>query len=267
MLPSYKYILTSTLLASFFAVYGLVYSDTISLLVATIVAPTSESYFNIVKYFITNNTFPILPVITYTFIGIIIPIIFGIIFGVVFTSLKKKYPNNTTYSIPSENMLERLDIHPVNLSFNILIPFIVCLFLPYAIEKNNITLIIGISIALSFVVPLINIGLIMGTHFIQKIGDYKELKEGDKHSLIKNYKLLFTNENIWKDKLELYYKNEEGVSIQYNTGIKLISDKVIHNNRNYIIPIAKFISNLLAIILISFITLKHYKKKGKLGKI
>ena len=266
MLPSYKYILTSTLLASFFAVYGLVYNDTISLLVATIVAPTSESYFNIVKYFITNNTFPLLPIITYTFIGIFIPIFFGLIFGIIFTYLKNKYPENTTYSIPSENMLDRLDIHPINLFFNIIIPFIVCFFLPYAIEKNNITLIIGISIALSFVAPLINIGLIMGTHLIQKMSNYKQLKENKKNSLIKNYKLLFLDEDIWKNKLKLF-TIDNGNKVSAPTKIKLISDKVIHNNRNYIIPIAKFISNLLAIILISFITLKHYKKKGKLGKI
>ncbi len=73
-----------------------------------------------------------------------------------------------SYNIPSDYMKERLVYHPITLFFSILLPFIVCFFLHYSIEKSDVGLIIGISIALSFVVPLVDIGLYMGYKIFKK---------------------------------------------------------------------------------------------------
>ena len=266
MLPSYKYILSTTLLSSFFAIYGLVYNDNIILLVACLIAPTSNTYFNIVKHLISNNKIPLLSILIYTFIAIIIPVLVGLIFGVMFTVLKNKSPNKSYYNIPSENMLNRLDIHPINLILCLVIPFIVSAFLPYAMETNNIGLIIAISITLSFIIPLVNIGLIMGSHIIKKHNN-KQLQNTKYH--ISNQKIIFEDKSVLR-KLNLIDNkgtpNNTDDDTVKSTNIKIINNNE-HNNNNYIIPVTMFLTNLLAIIFISIFTLKSYKKKGKLDKI
>jgi hypothetical protein len=72
--------------------------------------------------------------------------------------------NIQEFNIPSENMKEGLYYSRINMFFNIIMPFIACLFLPYALQNKNISLLIAISIALSFVKPLVTIGLFIGSN-------------------------------------------------------------------------------------------------------
>jgi hypothetical protein len=308
MLPSYLNIFFKTLASIIFAVYGLLFNNITTLLVATILAPTSEAYYSIINSFIYTKKISVISLLIYTLIGIGLPIVLSLILGYLFSFIKDKddkklipfekrvneankaletaniilttakenvdaaekvadtatelldksnnsiteekaalevdkdakiveliamretLRENTTefknaetnknkaqeaydneakklvsYNIPSDYMKERLVYHPITLFFSILLPFIVCFFLHYSIENNDVGLIIGISIALSFVVPLVDIGLFMG---------YKIFKKDDK--------------------------------------IKM---------KDYIIPITTFISNLMAVVIVSFITI-YLKKKG-----
>ena len=131
---------------------------------------------------------------------------------------------------------------------------------------NNIGLIIAISIALSFVIPLVNIGLIMGSHLIKKHNN-KQLQ--NKKSNTSSQKIIFEDKSLSR-KLNLIDNkgtpNDTDDDTIKSTNIKIITDN-IHNNNNYIIPITTFLTNLLAIVFVSIFTLKSFKKKGKLSKI
>jgi hypothetical protein len=308
MLPSYLNIFFKTLASIIFAVYGLLFNSTTTLLVATILAPTSEAYYSIINSFIYTKKMSVISLLIYTLIGIGLPIVLSLILGYLFSFIKDKdekklipfenkkndadkafetaniiyiaakenketateaadtatelldNSNNSTteenaalivdndakddeltamenkldkninefinagsvkneaheaydneakklvsYNIPSDYMKERLVYHPINLFFSILLPFIVCFFLHYSIENNDVGLIIGISIALSFVVPLVDIGLYMG---------YKIFKKNDKFKM-----------------------------------------------KDYIIPVVTFISNFMAVVIVSFITIGLKKNR------
>jgi hypothetical protein len=163
MLPSVIYILLTTLASSFFAVYGLVLNNNTILIVSTLLAPTSDAIYSIIKNFIITKNKNIINIILYLIIAIFVPLIIGIISGYLLEAIKLKH-NNEKITIPSTNMEERLEYSAINIGFNILTPIVCCLFLPYALEKNNIGLIIAISIGLSFVTPLVTIGLYIGSN-------------------------------------------------------------------------------------------------------
>tara|TARA_B110001469_G_C9579097_1_gene287206 strand:+ start:210 stop:1004 length:795 start_codon:yes stop_codon:yes gene_type:complete len=263
MLPSYLNIFFKTLASIIFAVYGLLFNNITTLLVATILAPTSEAYYSIINSFIYTKKISVISLLIYTLIGIGLPIVLSLILGYLFSFIKDKdekklipfenekndadkafetaniiyigatgteagteehdfikagsvkneaheaYDNEAkklvSYNIPSDYMKERLVYHPINIFFSILLPFIVCFFLHYSIENNDVGLIIGISIALSFVVPLVDIGLYMG---------YKIFKKNDKFKM-----------------------------------------------KDYIIPVVTFISNFMAVVIVSFITIGLKKNR------
>ena len=163
MLASVIYILLTTLASSFFAVYGLVLNNNTILIVSTPLAPTSDAIYSIIKNFIITKNKNIINIILYLIIAIFVPLIIGIISGYLLEAIKLKH-NNEKITIPSTNMEERLEYSAINIGFNILTPIICCLFLPYALEKNNTGLLIAVSIALSFVSPLVTIGLYIGSN-------------------------------------------------------------------------------------------------------
>lgn len=205
MLPSIIYILLTTLASSFFSVYGLIFNNSAILIVATIMAPTAEAIYNIVKNYLINKKFNLFNLLIYLLICISVPLIIGILFGFFLEILKNKYYKNsstttksqnikstfntseeelqkTTINIPSQDMLEMLKFSRINMFFNILTPIICCLFLPYALQTNNICLIVAISIGLSFVTPLTVIGLFIGSNKYTK-----------KQYTIKDYTIPFLN--------------------------------------------------------------------------
>jgi len=163
MIISVLYILLSTLASAFFAVYGLVLNNNTILVVSTLLAPTSDAIYSIIKNFIITKNKNVINIILYLIIAILVPLIIGIISGYLLEVIKLKH-ENAKITIPSKSMEERLEFSYINIGFNILTPIICCLFLPYALEKNNVGLIIAISIGLSFVTPLVTIGLYIGSN-------------------------------------------------------------------------------------------------------
>jgi hypothetical protein len=165
MLPSIPYILLSTVAASFFSIYGVIANNDILLIVATIAVPTADVFYNIIKNHIINKKTNISLLVIFLLIAILIPLLIGILSGYILEEIKlKNEDENDFFAIPSDNMKNRVVFSKTNMFFTICIPIVACLFLPYALENNNNTLIIAISIASSFVSPLTTIGLLIGSN-------------------------------------------------------------------------------------------------------
>tara|TARA_B110000285_G_scaffold226530_1_gene286438 strand:- start:106 stop:741 length:636 start_codon:yes stop_codon:yes gene_type:complete len=178
MLPSIKKVILTTIIASFFSIYGLVFNNNVILIAAANIAPTAFSFYYIIRDFILTKNMQIGKFILYFLISIIIPLLMGMFFGYILEVLKTKYTNEDTdnLNIPSTYMKEKITYHHINMIMSIFIPILSCLLLPYSLETNNVCLIIGVSIALSFIVPITTIGLFIGSN-----------KHTDKLYTIKDY--------------------------------------------------------------------------------
>ena len=168
LLPSYQYLLLTTSLASIFSCWGLVYEDSTSLLVATILAPTSSFLYESIRSYITNGKISLKYILICSLITILLPLCIGALMGYLFILVPDKAENTifkyTEYEIPNKTMDFMIKPDFLNILFSTIIPFIIALFIPYADRKNNIILQIAISIALSFITPLTTIGLFTGSN-------------------------------------------------------------------------------------------------------
>lgn len=168
LLPSYKYLLLTTSLASIFSCWGLVYEDSTSLLVATILASTSSFLYESIRSYSTNGKISLKYIIICLLITILLPLSIGALMGYMFILIPEKGEHSifkyTEYEIPNRTMDFMIKPDFLNILFSTITPFIVAMFIPYADKKNNIILQIAISIALSFVTPLTIIGLFTGSN-------------------------------------------------------------------------------------------------------
>ena len=164
---SYSFISLRTIVSVIFASYGLLFNKILYLLVSTILGPTSEIYYTIIHTYIYKKTISFQSLLIYICISILLPLLLSILIGYIFTHIKKNN-DKVIYDIPSDYMLERTEYHPINLIFKIISPFIIGLFLHYSIINNNVKLIIAISITLSLIIPLVDIGMILGNNIYNK---------------------------------------------------------------------------------------------------
>ena len=168
LLPSYEYLFLTTSLASIFSCWGLVYEDSTSLLVATILAPTSSFLYQSIRSYLTNGKISLQYIIICLLITILLPLCIGGLLGYLFILVPDKAKNSifkyTDYEIPNKTMNFMIKPDFLNILFSTTIPFVIALFIPYADRKKNVILQIAISIALSFVAPLTTIGLFTGSN-------------------------------------------------------------------------------------------------------
>jgi hypothetical protein len=190
MIPSLLFFFFAILASSFCSVVGLVFDNNVLLLVATIMAPTADIIYSIIKSYIFKHKIGIIKFLLYIVISIFTPLCIGIFFGYIMEVIKNNN-NDNEIVIPSPTMDEKIKKSDLNLFFTIIIPLILCLFLPYSIKTNNNSLIIAISIGLSFITPLTNIGLFIGSNKFTK----KEYKLSDYTIPIVNFSsnIIFTS--------------------------------------------------------------------------
>ena len=168
LLPSYEYLFLTTGLASVFSCWGLVYEDSTSLLVATILAPTSSFLYQSIRSYLSTGKISLRYIIICLLITILLPLCIGGLLGYLFILVPDKTEHSifkyTDYEIPNKTMNFMIKPDFLNILFSTTIPFVIALFIPYADRKKNVILQIAISIALSFVTPLTTIGLFIGSN-------------------------------------------------------------------------------------------------------
>lgn len=174
-LPSYQYLIITTLLSSILSCWGLVYEDSISLLSGAIIIPTSNFLYESIRFYVLNRKISIYYIIFSSLITIIIPLLIGYLFGIFFYLVDKSNYHifkDSSYNIPNKTMNNMIKPDFLNMLFLSIMPFFIAMFIPYSIKKNNIILQFAIVIALSFVSPLTTIGLFIGSnHYTNKLND------------------------------------------------------------------------------------------------
>ena len=166
-LPTYKYVILTTLLGSFLGIHGILTDKERLIIAAMIMSPVGTIVLELSKYLHFYK-------LSFSKILSYLVIIFGITFSLGYLTswaiIKYQTKANLfftkNYSLPSKTMINDskfIDIFPYTLTA------ILCgLVFPYAHFQQNFSIIVSLAISLSLTIPLLIMGLYMG------LGDFNE---------------------------------------------------------------------------------------------
>jgi hypothetical protein len=159
-------ILIYTLISILFGVYGLVYDSIPSILVVCFIAPGASSIYEFIGNLISEKSINIPMFIVNLFILFALPLLLSIGFGYLLEHIKytTNDVDNITYNIPSPFMFSIVKHDPVNLTFVILIALVSAILFIYSLKENLVIYNVASSIPLSTFIPLIYIGLMIGSY-------------------------------------------------------------------------------------------------------
>ena len=164
-------ILICSIVAVVLGVYGMVYDSIPSILSSLSVAPGPNTIYKIISDFANSNNKNLLEMVGNLGILFILPLLLSMGLGYLLEFIKHKNNNNNindtnnkiTYVIPSHFMLSSIKNDPVNLVFVIIIVLISITIFTYNLTKEGTFYNIASSIPLSTFLPLLHIGLMIGS--------------------------------------------------------------------------------------------------------
>jgi len=156
-------ILIHTLIAVVLGVYGMVYDSIPSIISSLSVAPGPNTIYKIISDFANSNNKNLLEMVGNLGILFILPLLLSMGLGYLLEFIKHKNNNKITYVIPSHFMFSSIQNDPVNLVFVIIIVLISITIFTYNITKEGTFYNIASNIPLSPFLPLIHVGLMIGS--------------------------------------------------------------------------------------------------------
>lgn len=173
---SYKNLLlkqpyTITILASILASVGLTTNNYTAIIGSMVLSPIGEV---IIKGVLSNYLKEDFNTIRIFLFIIFLSLLIGFLWGVLYININISSGFYKKKTFPTREMLDRAEIS--NAVFMIPIALVCGIVLPVAIRNKNISQLVGISISVALLPPLVNMGIALSTYTDKEIYDYQYVK-------------------------------------------------------------------------------------------